>query len=487
MSSQLITLFQPKLSPEDQEALQRENQARYLGGLSAGNTAGYLSAAGGEMLGRNAVGLAGTLAGVDMRSDGEKRRDAVARAKEEVSKLGINPDDPASIDEFYRRVIQILQKQGLVAEALAVAKEYREQKLARERGERADRDLARKEAYGNAQIELQRERLAKLGPETAQLVDRLSEIGMQLERTEAGTPQHANLTMAFNAIKARLQQLGGGTKVKVVDLNDRVELYDAATGDMVRVINKGVKPGASGGVDGAQKMSASERERARLIELEEKANAGTITDQEKRELELLQAKVKGGRPDEGSKMTDAQVKDITFGVVSVRTFAELAQSFRPSFSGGLALKVASATGLEDAASLVRRFAETNPAASAWWQRYFTLIAHIRNALFGASLTEGESRAFQQIKAALGDNPKLVLQIMKQQANEALLQAKTRAEAAQAAGYNIKNLPALLQAAESMVQSMPTTVRSAPSAAAPAAAPAARPAPSTSGWGIRKLD
>src|SRR5687767_13081308 len=81
----------------------------------------------------------------DPRSPLQRHSEAVEAAKAQVASLGLDPDKPETIDQFYRQVIQILQKQGLAAEALQVGKEYQEQKSKRARDDIALRDLKRKE------------------------------------------------------------------------------------------------------------------------------------------------------------------------------------------------------------------------------------------------------------------------------------------------------------------------------------------------------
>ena len=83
--------------------------------------------------------------GRDPRTPGERQVDAVEAAKAEVAKLGLDPDDPKSIDQFYKQVIMILQKQGLVAEAMEVAKEYQAQKRQGAKEDLGLREAQRKE------------------------------------------------------------------------------------------------------------------------------------------------------------------------------------------------------------------------------------------------------------------------------------------------------------------------------------------------------
>jgi hypothetical protein len=83
--------------------------------------------------------------GKDPRTPTERNVAAIEAAKAEVAKLGLDPDDPKSIDEFYKQVIIILQKKGLAAEAAAMSKEYRAEKAQRTKDDLSVRELQRKE------------------------------------------------------------------------------------------------------------------------------------------------------------------------------------------------------------------------------------------------------------------------------------------------------------------------------------------------------
>lgn len=49
-------------------------------------------------------------AGKDPRTPTARNAQAVEAAKAEVAKLGFDPEDPKSLDSFYKQVISILQK-----------------------------------------------------------------------------------------------------------------------------------------------------------------------------------------------------------------------------------------------------------------------------------------------------------------------------------------------------------------------------------------
>lgn len=104
----------------------------------------------GEGLARAGVAAAGG----DPRTRLERNVEAVEAAKQQVAALGFNPDDPKSIDEFYKRVIQILQKQGLAAEALAVGKEWNAEKHKTAKSDIELRDLQRREDRDRRAAEL---------------------------------------------------------------------------------------------------------------------------------------------------------------------------------------------------------------------------------------------------------------------------------------------------------------------------------------------
>jgi hypothetical protein len=441
--------------------------ARTMARMSPEEMSTYLGAKGGEMLGRGAVQTGAAALGYDARSPGEQEDDAVAAAKRQVQQLGFDPEKPESIDQFYRQVIGILQRQGLVAQAMQVAKEYQTQKAATTR---ANAETSKAEAA--------KARAAQLGPRLLQLMDALEAAQTKLAGTPEEDPAYAALEQRVAMLTSAIEKEGVQKGIKVVNAGNKVQIVDSKTGDPIREIAVGAKPKAPGTGTGEkpQKSTQLDRDRARYREL--MARKDELSEDEKLELKMLENKLKMGE-DEGRIPPAEQAAKIGTAISNMREFVDLSKRFRKDFSGGTFAKIAAVAGLENQLSMVKRMAGSNPVASAWWQNYYELIAAIRNALFGASLTGSEGIAFDQIKTSPGDEPNMVLQIMRQQAEFARNSARGKAEGLQAGGYNAKGLVQALDAMAPVVASIPARVAGAPAplgkaAPTPAPAPAAAP-------------
>jgi protein-disulfide isomerase-like protein with CxxC motif len=97
--------------------------------------------------------------GKDPRTPGQRNMAAIEAAKAQVAQLGLDPDDPKSVDEFYKQVIIILQKQGLAAEAAAMSQEYRTAKSAAAKEGLEIRKLERLEKKDAADADIANKRL----------------------------------------------------------------------------------------------------------------------------------------------------------------------------------------------------------------------------------------------------------------------------------------------------------------------------------------
>jgi hypothetical protein len=199
---------------------------------------------GASMAGKGLGRAVTAAAGKDPRTPTERNAAAVEAAKAQVAKLGIDPSD---VDAFYKAVIDILRKQGLAADALAVANEWHDQKakatdqkLRSTQLDIANRDLARKTSEGEARTSYnnERNRIAKLrlGTQGEPVVQLLS----QLDNVQ---PED---TYRRRALMARIAELTKGSKVKAVDLGNRVQLIDELTGEEIREEQKGAAPETAG-------------------------------------------------------------------------------------------------------------------------------------------------------------------------------------------------------------------------------------------------
>ncbi len=232
-------LFAPKIRDVRQEEIDEDRRISDLAAdpFKAMAMTAYGSARdAGRALGETAASAFGK----DPRTPTKRHSDAVEAAKAQVAQLGLNPDDPKSMDEFYRQVIMILQKQGLAAEALAVGKEYQAQKRAAAKGDLEVQELQRKkdrDLATNARAAERNAILAKKGlgtPETLRLLAELDNTPVeQAEKRKA-------ITARLNALAA-----AGNKGIKIVDLGNEVQIVDAATGKEIRSEDKGAEPAKS--------------------------------------------------------------------------------------------------------------------------------------------------------------------------------------------------------------------------------------------------
>jgi hypothetical protein len=196
--------------------------------------------------------------GKDPRTPGQRNMAAIEAAKAQVAQLGLDPDDPKSVDEFYKQVIIILQKQGLAAEAAAMSQEYRTAKSAAakegleirklerlEKKDAADADIA------NKRLELQR---LQAQPEFAKLLELLANTNDPVQAT---------------AITKRLEYMStrNGKGYKYVPAGDRVEVRDPETNELIDTIKVGTAPqsaAANAKGDAANEQMQSAYNRAKL-------------------------------------------------------------------------------------------------------------------------------------------------------------------------------------------------------------------------------
>jgi hypothetical protein len=229
-------LFSPKARDlrAEEEAEERRLQFQAQDPFRAAAHAAYT---GGAMAGKGLGTLAAGAMGRDARSPAQRNVDAVEAAKAQVSRMGFNPEDPKSIDQFYKQVIAILQKQGLVAEAVAVAKEWNAQKLATSKDKLAVEELERRKRRDLATDARAVERNAILAKKLGKAA---SPVGKLLDDMDGTTDpvRRAHLAKAVENATAG--------KVQVRDLGDRVELLERnpVTGkwELIREDDKGLTP-----------------------------------------------------------------------------------------------------------------------------------------------------------------------------------------------------------------------------------------------------
>lgn len=240
----VIELERLRRQQEADEATRLERLAR-MNPFEQARHEGLQSA---QMIGRGLGGMIATAAGRDPRSafqrnvdTAQKNLDAMQAAKEEAAAaFKLDPNDPASVDAFYRQWMSILARKGFPFEAAAVAKEWEAQKRQGKQLDLQNEELQRKKARDIATDQRAQERnrileqKGMLGVETIQLLNRLDLID-PLDPTKQAERDY---------ITKRLNALGAGKGVKFVPLGDRVQIVDAVTGEEIRTETVGQKPAA---------------------------------------------------------------------------------------------------------------------------------------------------------------------------------------------------------------------------------------------------
>ena len=131
----------------------------------------------------------------------------------------------------------------------------------------------------------------------------------------------------------------------------------------------------------------------------------------------------------------------------------LTETFKPNFAG---YKVKFAGDIAN--TIASTFGGDNEAQADWWKAYDANDNIARNALYGASLTDGETKAWKATTVDISMTPSMIERRMKERA--ALIEAKrkTTIENLGKANFNVENF-----------QTAPSNFSPAPVAAPPAAA------------------
>jgi hypothetical protein len=220
---------------EDQMGLERLSA---MDGFQADRLATYQGA---DMAGKGIGQLAAVAAGKDPRSPAVRNAQAIEAAKAQVAQLGFDPDDPKSMDTFYKQVIEILRKQGLVAEAMAVAGEWNTKKQGdaktaaeQEKLRLENEKLLRQKNKDDNDYDLGLARIEAL--KAKGLGAAASPIGKMMRDMDNATDP-----VMRAHLKRAIENASAG-KVIVQDLGDRVQLLDATTREPIRTDEKGLAP-----------------------------------------------------------------------------------------------------------------------------------------------------------------------------------------------------------------------------------------------------
>lgn len=237
----LGNLFQSGYGAARQEELDNDKRLREQAAMDGFQADRYATYQGADLAGRGLGSAAASAAGLDPRTPVQRNEQAIEAAKAQVAQLGFNPDDPKSMDAFYKQVVLILQKQGLVPEAMAVAQEYRAAKKADAAAQLGNDTLGLKKKELERKIERDAQDY-ELGQAKIQaLVDKgvpvkaASTIGKLFSDMNAlppGDPARASY-------KKAIENAASG-KILVQDLGDHVQLFDATTRQPIRTDDKGL-------------------------------------------------------------------------------------------------------------------------------------------------------------------------------------------------------------------------------------------------------
>jgi len=421
-------------APEAMEAAEqqaRRQRAMEYARLTPAQQSSYNASNAAQMVGQGMGSLVGQgvgmLTGSDMRDPAQK-----VRGVQQQMAQALQGVDPSDIDKAYPIMIGILRDNGMVPEAMAMAKEYedlKQKKATHTRLETKDANDAR----------LRQLRLDQHDPRSAlqKNVDGLQALMTKRDQLPEGSPERKNADQAIVRMQEAISKTHYGM-VTFNDLGDRVEVVNKEDGNVIRTVLKGNDPN-------------------------KKSDGDPATED----------KVKNTPSNQLSKWGTA--------VTNVDKFATLSGAFNPRYTGGTLSKIASATGFSDLMLRIEALRGADPEASAWWSNYANLIVRIRHEIFGATLTQGEQTAFDSVRAMVGMPPGTILDRVRGQASDALDELGNQVSAHANGNYNVSNLPERIQQLQARVGGMRgNAVGAAPQSTTRNVAPPMAPAPAAPG-------
>jgi hypothetical protein len=143
----------------------------------------------------------------------------------------------------------------------------------------------------------------------------------------------------------------------------------------------------------------------------------------------------GGQPIGGKErpLTTGEVEKITAIDISLGNQKRLAETFQDSY-GGYPLKA----GGEFANVMGGKFGGPNEAQAQWWASHEANDNVARNALFGASLTAGEQKAWDKTTINPGMSPSMIKARMTERQDLIDAKRNTTIGNLEKAGYDVKN-------------------------------------------------
>jgi len=395
----LLDLFQ-----QDPRNRQAEDSAYQLGQLNPFQQSAVREQQARQGMERGVRQAAGGLTGQDFRTQDERRMDAIEAVKADIAKLGLDANDPASMDEFYRRAVQSLQQNGLAAEALTVAKEYQAQKLARSKEERANRAQVSKDQYYKDKTDILK----------SSSVEGLMAAYQDLLRQSAADPSDMALKNMLRAYEAKLGvKTSGAFKIVPATKYSPGMKVNTVTGEVETL---GTDKAVTGG-SGAGGNTEKERTRARLLELEEKIRNGTATQAERDWVQAVydERAGKDKPPLEGEMQMNsalAQLENVT-------------ATFQDKFGGGWRSLVPEFA--QNFATAVETRIGTNVGENEWWSRYAVWKNAMLKAMSGAAVTAPEQARFNEAAPQRGMTPEVIKSRLKVQAEIARIGLEAAAE------------------------------------------------------------
>jgi hypothetical protein len=233
-------------SPDSRDLLaEQQAQERSLQDLAADpfKAMAYTAYKGAKQAGEGLGGMIASAGGIDARTPNEKQLQAIQAAKAEVSKLNYDLTDPKQQDQFYKSVIQILQKQGLVAEAMMVAKEWHAETLGNKKLELGIAESQRKAAADIAKDQRAQERNAAIREAMGRKGEPVIQLLTELDRREqSGEPRDP---LAEQELRARITKLTQDSGVILENLGGTMKVIKKGTGEEVRTDVVTEKPTAA--------------------------------------------------------------------------------------------------------------------------------------------------------------------------------------------------------------------------------------------------
>jgi hypothetical protein len=342
------------------------------------------------------LGRVGMAAAQGQSAETPQQKMAAVKAQISQALQGKDMSDP---EQVYPVIIQTLQAAGLMPQAMAAVQEFETIKRNRATDARADRTQARLEAKDAATADFNAKKLEAMKP-TSKLALDIESYSKALAARDAA-PEGPGRAMAQKAVDAFEAKLMDNHKVTTVNAGDRIQIIDQETGNLVREVMKGTDPNA------AARTASAAATRSQLP----------------------------------AEMADKLAR----GKTNVEELNRLSLAYQPAFAGRGVMKAAAAAGgYSDFMSKLQAVSASTPAeraAAEWWAGVANRIMRIRHEIFGATLTAGETQAFDAVRPLMGLPPEVVKSRLDAIYADAAREHANRVGAQAAQGRNVGTLEA----------------------------------------------